>query len=286
MPETLHTCPGCNTPNFTARGLKAHRCKGPKPKAAESVEVEVMPESSELVTTEPSTLTSPIARQIATINEHWRASEHHYQQSCAHLIMAGHQLLDLKRQTKHGEWGKLFGGEGKLKHEFQFGFSQQWAARLMEMAKASKNHLPELAALPFNQPLSDWKEDNLETLRSAVSKKADGETFQQLAFEWGVSKKKHIPKNPSTAAKEKGGEEAGEQQEQEEPETPAPEQSRQKAKRLAAEDAREIFNGLIEQWRKAVTRGHLDDLPADEVHGLEEFLRVQLDAVKARRTAA
>lgn len=28
--ETLHTCPKCGTPNFTARGLKAHRCKGPK----------------------------------------------------------------------------------------------------------------------------------------------------------------------------------------------------------------------------------------------------------------
>lgn len=30
MSETLHTCPGCNTPNFTARGLKAHVCKGVK----------------------------------------------------------------------------------------------------------------------------------------------------------------------------------------------------------------------------------------------------------------
>ena len=28
MPETLHTCPTCETPNFTARGLKAHHCKG------------------------------------------------------------------------------------------------------------------------------------------------------------------------------------------------------------------------------------------------------------------
>lgn len=27
-PEQLHTCPGCHTPNFTARGLKAHKCKG------------------------------------------------------------------------------------------------------------------------------------------------------------------------------------------------------------------------------------------------------------------
>ena len=25
--ETLVTCPTCNTPNFTERGLKAHRCK-------------------------------------------------------------------------------------------------------------------------------------------------------------------------------------------------------------------------------------------------------------------
>ena len=29
MSETLHTCPTCQTPNFTAKGLKAHRCKGP-----------------------------------------------------------------------------------------------------------------------------------------------------------------------------------------------------------------------------------------------------------------
>lgn len=26
--EQLHTCPKCHTPNFTARGLKAHKCKG------------------------------------------------------------------------------------------------------------------------------------------------------------------------------------------------------------------------------------------------------------------
>lgn len=26
--ELLHSCPTCKTPNFTARGLKAHRCKG------------------------------------------------------------------------------------------------------------------------------------------------------------------------------------------------------------------------------------------------------------------
>lgn len=31
--EQLHTCPGCHTPNFTARGLKAHKCKS-KPRAA------------------------------------------------------------------------------------------------------------------------------------------------------------------------------------------------------------------------------------------------------------
>lgn len=27
--ETLHTCPKCSTPNFTARGIKAHVCKAP-----------------------------------------------------------------------------------------------------------------------------------------------------------------------------------------------------------------------------------------------------------------
>ena len=30
MPEELHTCPTCDTPNFTAKGLRAHRCKGIK----------------------------------------------------------------------------------------------------------------------------------------------------------------------------------------------------------------------------------------------------------------
>ncbi len=250
---------------------------------ATRVEVEVMPPEGQLIATAPGTLTSPIARQIATINEHWRAADHHYQQSCAHLIMAGHQLLDLKKKTKHGEWGNLFGG-GKLKHEFQFGFSQQWAGRLMEMAKASKKHLPELAALPFDQPLSEWKEDSLQTLRSAVSKKADGETFQQLAFEWGVSRKKHIPKNPATAAKEQDG--ADDQDEPEEP-TPAAKSKASKAaeKKQRLEEARLIFNSIIDAWNKAVSRGQLDDLPAEDVQGLEEFLRVQLTAVKARRAA-
>jgi hypothetical protein len=35
MSEKLHICPGCNTPGFTATGLKAHKCKGPKAEAAE-----------------------------------------------------------------------------------------------------------------------------------------------------------------------------------------------------------------------------------------------------------
>lgn len=30
MSEQLHTCPTCQTPNFTERGLRAHKCKGPK----------------------------------------------------------------------------------------------------------------------------------------------------------------------------------------------------------------------------------------------------------------
>lgn len=46
MSETLHTCPGCNTPNFTARGLKAHVCKGVKrslPELSEPAETALAP---------------------------------------------------------------------------------------------------------------------------------------------------------------------------------------------------------------------------------------------------
>ena len=34
MSETLITCPGCKIPNFTPKGLKSHKCKGPKPVSA------------------------------------------------------------------------------------------------------------------------------------------------------------------------------------------------------------------------------------------------------------
>lgn len=38
MSEELLTCPGCGTPNFTKRGLKAHVCKGPKAATALVIE--------------------------------------------------------------------------------------------------------------------------------------------------------------------------------------------------------------------------------------------------------
>lgn len=44
--ETLHTCPTCHTPGFTARGLKAHKCDG-KNRAANSSKDD-LPESSEV----------------------------------------------------------------------------------------------------------------------------------------------------------------------------------------------------------------------------------------------
>lgn len=269
MPEILHACPKCNRSGFTAKGLTAHKCKAPK---VESVEVEV------LIDSQPSALTSPIARQIATINEHWRAAEHHHQQSCAHLIMAGHQLLDLKKKAKHGDWGTYFssaakrlkGGEGKCQPELAFGFSEEWARRLMEMAKASKQHLPELAALPFDQPLSDWKEDSLQTLRSAVSKKADGETLQQLAFEWGVSKK------PAQPIADKRGGPGGARTPGE---TLTPEKLQEKERELAHKEALEIA-ALVDAFMKSKKPTLIDKDHHTTLHGAISSAAATLKKIK------
>jgi len=250
--------------------------KSSKP-AATHIEVEVMPPEGQLIATAPGALTSPIALQIATINEHWRAADHHYQQSCAHLIMAGHQLLDLKKSTKHGAWELLFvdaekrRGGAKANTSSLLDFSVRWGQRLMEMAKASKKHLPELAALPFDQPLSEWKEDSLQTLRSAVSKKADGETFQQLAFEWGVSKKSA----PDKPADKRGGPGGA----REPSEKLTPEELQKKEQELAHKEALEIA-GLIDVFMKSKKPTVLDKDHHAALHGAISSAAATLKKIK------
>ncbi|BCU76013.1 hypothetical protein [Luteolibacter sp. LG18] len=250
--------------------------KTPK-NAPKVIDMEVLPPAGTLAKTNTSSFLA--ATGAAAINHHWQAAQHHHRQSCAHLIMAGHALLDLKKQTKHGKWEALFDGF-KGADEPVFDFSIRWGQRLMDMAKASKKHLPELQGLPFEQPMTEWEEGQLKTLSTAVSKKADGETLQQLAVEWGVGKKRQIPK-PSTAITYIAGDDEDEPEEEEETATPAP-LTKAQEKQQRIEEARHAFNGLIERWHKAVSLGQLDDLPQADLKGAAEFLKSQHDQVKTR----
>lgn len=151
-------------------------------------------ETGALIETETTSLTASLRTGIDTVNEHWRAAEHHHQQSCAHLIMAGHQLIQLRKEVGHGNWMPLFTDAAKrlkgsnYESSRNFDFSVDWANRLIKMAEASKKQIPQLADLPFDSNLRDWSATDLQTLRESVAKRADGETFQQLSWDWGLAK--------------------------------------------------------------------------------------------------
>ena len=123
MSETLVTCPICHIPNFTARGLKAHKCKGATRRDAETIPVEVLPPAEPSASSLLSSVSpSSVSDLVATINDHHTRAQNDAAHAKAYgesavqaAILAGLQLVELKAVTPHGHWEAMFtGGEKRL----------------------------------------------------------------------------------------------------------------------------------------------------------------------------
>ena len=286
MPDSLVTCPVCLTPNFTPRGLKAHKhkCKGGTRLNRQTGLVEVLapisaPSSSSPVVLSPIGEINAFHRRATAAADQARQSA---SEACHYAILCGVRLEQLKASTQHGDWGKLFSDRrnksltpnaaqiGKCAafdvSQVAFEFSSDTAAKYMEVAKRirlerrlSGKAVKRLDAISKAPDVDDKS-------RAWLNKLTEGQNRRQLYLNLEV-----ITSKDKAAAK---------------PAAPAATRPVNSDAQLRMEDAREACFVWRENWTKLVKRGHLDDLPQPELRELHEFLATCRDATKARLAPA
>jgi hypothetical protein len=113
-------------------------------------------------------------------------------QSTAFMILAGFELLALRKLAKHGTWEKNFPERGKVKsgNVSTFAFSYDTARYYMAAAERAKKHIKALHGIPIAEmTLGQLSTEQRAIVLKAVHKTCDGQTFQQLAWDWGFAKK-------------------------------------------------------------------------------------------------
>lgn len=209
-PEQLVTCPDCGTPNFSPRGLKAHRgnkhclrtqqdktqgapAKGSK-KGVRSIsltDLDVIPESP-----------SPVTDEWANARRYASMVTSGTQVMVVAQIMCGFELIEL--QKRHGISDKG-GRPKKLPNDSevlswpeivkqQIGRSDDTARNWMNMAKAVAPRLKKLdgpweAPALLALPPSEWPDGAHEAVSKTLKHVCDGETQAEWMQELGLLKR-------------------------------------------------------------------------------------------------
>jgi hypothetical protein len=203
MPEELHTCPKCQRGNFTAAGLRSHRC-GPKPAkgAASHPKLPLQGESKPPDWSRARFLVEGI--------------KHHFRLSLAGQILLGHELQTLKVELNFcgaGRPNKLPHSEGikSLNRTWdqwcksELGISDSTADRLIETYEAAKSKIKKLGGntlvltLLETSPAKLHQEDRA-ILASMVDKLEWGESQKQLLEEFRLVKQQVALKGGDTSA--------------------------------------------------------------------------------------
>ena len=199
MPETLHTCPTCETPNFTARGLKAHHCKGKQ-----------SPPEIEVTTSQPRDPSWDAAREAA---DQIRTAGRLFLRGQVRLgmILAGlkqtYGITNGKRPSTSPDSGKVTLTWPELVQQ-ETGYSRQSADVFIRLFDATKAKLKASKKLALPAPA---KKDALILFQSenpliltpeqwdqvdqVISTLTDGQTQTSLMQELGIlPKPKPMPK--------------------------------------------------------------------------------------------
>ncbi|MBI4024821.1 MAG: hypothetical protein HY360_07545 [Verrucomicrobia bacterium] len=152
--------------------------------------VKTPPQGAAEIVVEPG-----ITEQFAQARTYLQMAKLSFSQGAAFMILTG---FELKRLYKlHGiRRGKprncrnvaIIKWEPLIKRELQI--SLDTALRYMQMADAAKKRLPNINADELlSTPLKDLPDLRRQTLIASVQKITDGETAQQLMWDWGIAKK-------------------------------------------------------------------------------------------------
>lgn len=268
--EVLHDCPDCGRKNFTAAGLKAHRCKGG---TAITVAAEVLPPEAAAPKAEIAACNALHTLVTGRAAEARRIGE----MACYYAVLLGCKLRMLKEATPHGGWEALFAsGARRLKSDgaaqsgtananrLAFEFSSQTAANYMKAAeRALKTPGLPVKAQKLIRTLA--AEDEIpETLPDDAAKALDsatkGQTLRQLYIDLGVMRA------PVTAKSGMGG------------------NKRDLTQKVAPRDDEsetwETITLHLNPISELIQRGDLAHLGPAKLREMEECLRGYLDALK------
>lgn len=202
MSETLHTCPGCQTTGFTAKGLKAHRCKGTNRQTGLALTGEsAAPDWSR-------------ARSLA------EGIKHHFRLSLAGQILLGHELQTLKielgfcerggdrRSNPHSAGLKSLNRTWDQWTKSELGMGDDAANRLIETYEAAKSKIKKLGGntlvltLLETAPTKLHQEDR-NILSTLVDKLEWGDSQKALLEEFRLVKRHEALKGGDTSAHRK-----------------------------------------------------------------------------------
>lgn len=270
--EVLHDCPDCGRKNFTAAGLKAHRCKGG---TAITVTAEVLAPEAAAPKAEIAACNALHTLVTGRAAEARKVAE----TACHYAVLLGAKLNTLKAATPHGGWLPLFsprsraavgralpGGhlkDDQITHGAKFGFSHDTADRYMKAA-AGALKTPGLAAKARQEILTlaaaeEIPEELPEAAAKALDSATKGKTLRQLYIDLGVMRA------PATAKRGQGGDKGKDED------------------KPTGDEATQIYRLLcegLESVSNAIDAGDLGKLRPEQLRELEETLRGYLDKVR------
>lgn len=200
--------------------------------------------------------------RFALVNQYHDLAKASMAQSCAYMILAGVELLALKKDAEHGTWEAMFAkdSKGKSTNDCRFEFTVSTAKNYMRLGDAAKKNVPALRELcATDKPLALMSAEDREKIVQVVKKAGDGNTYKELAQQWGL-----VKKPPGNGGGDQGGGGA------EDPLTP------EQAAERAAQDlfhplALSLFQGCTEgEKQKLFSLPITSDKPGD-VTGLADL---------------
>lgn len=110
-------------------------------------------------------------------------------QSAVKMILLGHELLRLRKLVKHGGWYALFDSRDNPKSRklARFAFARDTADRAMKLAQKARDKIKILQA-HADASLAALPDAKREAVLGAVKKTVGAESYQQLAWDWGIAK--------------------------------------------------------------------------------------------------
>lgn len=154
---------------------------------------------SNLIPATRAQVAKAIEQQLNQVNHYHLNAMDGMKMAADNMILCGLALLSLREQVPHGGWEQLFeGAENRVENSNEtqlshFNFSYKTAQRYMALGTKAKERILALQDVNQNIPFIEWSEDDRYRVAEAIRDQVNGQSYSDLAREWGLAKPKPAP---------------------------------------------------------------------------------------------